>query len=268
MLELEKKLDPNSEIANLLATPYGEVDLLFSDFTRQPFDAELGGVIRPNISTRLPRSKNVQMSFSSKEQRRFAGLAITILNNLADGHVLGSTWAVPTLDERITEIYLNGVKEKDIQFLEANTEAIMSLIDDSSFFHPNLFSALHGMFEVAGADGTEIALKTSQRTLGDAYSNSLTEQNMGEYRSHLLPPHIFIGMHEDSTDFPIDPFEVHCTGKSFGKKIVEKTIIAALKINSSLPEINLSTLAITKGEIQNELLDHIRNLSKNLQIRI
>jgi hypothetical protein len=263
MHEFQRKNDHKASLATFLSTPQAEVNTLFSNLTLQSFDphTERGGVIRENITVQLPRSKNVQMTFSP-EQRPYAAIAVDCLNKIAEGEILGSDRKTPSLEERITTEFTKSKEVHTTPFLTAIQVGITRTLDDFSYFHPNLLSALHGTFELAGAEGTESAVKAAIRLLKETEIVT-SEDNIKSLLQKYLPSKEFIEMHDTDIDDGIQPFEVHCTGRSFGIKVVEKILLAARKINTSNATSVKEQLPVVKnGEIRTQLIEHIRILSK------
>jgi len=260
MTEQKNNYPAPNDLKSLLTTPPEELTILFANFAARHSDSELGGTLRPNITTKLPRSKSVQMTFST-EQRPYAALSIDCLSSIADGRILGSDKLIPTLSERIIAEYNLSKYQGNLKFLHASQDAFLTQLTDFSIFHPNLIPALHRTLELAGAQGIETAMKLSMSFLKSAYDQNLTEENQKEYLNMLIPNRIFSGMHDSDTDDGIDPYEVRCTGKPLGKRIMNHSILAALKISSSSePEKNDNDFTYAEGQIRNNILHHTSHI--------
>lgn len=250
-----------------------EVAQTFSNLTSSiGFFGDRGGTQRPEkpvFFTELAQHYAIrglrygrEMTFSSR-QRDFVVPTILVLNGLLDGRTYDANGVLPTESPNIEDRIVASLEKADgaLSFAEATKTELRGVIERFAETYPSLVPALHGMFEVAGAEGFVGVVVLADRYIKAARSGELNEENIDDFGAENYAPGAFMMPHEGFNGNTYG-WETQCTGITTTKKIVPYLKRAALRA-SKIASLPLDGEPYTNSQENiRGFRDHMRTIAK------
>lgn len=256
-----------------LSASQEEVAQTFSNLTSSiGFFGDRGGTQRPEkpvFFTELVQHYAIrglrfgrEMTFSYR-QRDFVVPTILVLNGLLDGRTYDANGAQPNQSPNIEDRIVASLEKADgaLSFAEATKSELEGIIDRFAEAYPSLVPALHGMFEVAGAEGFVGIVVLADRYIRAARSGELNDENIDDFGAENYAPDAFMMPHEGFNGNTYG-WETQCTGITTTKKIVPYLKRAAIRANK-IESLPLSGEPYTNSQENiRGFRDYMRNIAK------
>ncbi len=186
---------------------------------------------------------------------------LACVNALAKGRTYGqNSQKFPPFSVRIAKHFLS--QEDPPSFSQAVQKSAFELFTDFGKIYPNLTPAMSGIFDVAGADGMVIILRSVKDYLKHAAEKALTRANKKSFNkfSHqrFLHQHLWMD----------PPDEVPCTAEGFVQTLMLEAKEAALWLADTESEryrYNAALHEADPGSFKFDLKDHIDKLLTDAQ---
>jgi len=255
-----------------------EVTLAFSNLTSSiGFFGDRGGTQRPEkpvFLTELAQRYASQglrygreMTFTDR-QRAFVVPTVLLLNGLIDGRTYDANGAQPNKSMDIEQHIVSSLEKADstLSFADSTKAELKKLIERFADNYPALVPALHGIFEVAGAEGFVGVIVLADRYIRAAKNGELNERNSNSFGAENYAPHAFIMPHQGFNSATYG-WETECTGITTTKKLVPYLKKAALKASTinSLPSDR--ELYANSQENIREFREHMRDVARRSAIQ-
>jgi len=259
--------DPTPTLAKLGTASFSEVSKTFETVRQPRHSRDLGGYATParvpyykpgdtifshilqtgKISGPVQDTHHVQTSFTP-EQSKYISMVNAYLVNLTRGKSFADTnLQLLPLSQRIIDNFIQQSEPR--YFSLAVMESVLDLYATFQEVYPNIMPALHAMFHLAGAEGSEVAIRLTSDFLQEEMRNSSPSSDFNR------TPHFhadFVMPHGRGDKQPQEmkqvEFEVWCGAEAVAQAIGYESLVAAEKLGKYPNITNLYSETINERD--------------------